>query len=58
MHVPADIGDFTDFYLSLEHAVNCGTMMRGASNPLNPNWCGSTASCCATCPLITCGWLP
>ena len=39
MHVPADIGDFTDFYLSQEHATNCGSMMRGVSNPLNPNWC-------------------
>ena len=40
MHLPAAIGDYTDFYLSREHATNCGTMLRGAQNALNPNWCG------------------
>jgi hypothetical protein len=51
MHLPASIGDFTDFYLSHEHAVNCGTMMRGASNPLNPNWCARSPEC-NVCELI------
>jgi fumarylacetoacetase len=27
-HMPADIGDYTDFYSSKEHATNVGTMFR------------------------------
>lgn len=38
MHLPAAIGDYTDFYCSLEHATNCGVMFRGSDNPLQPNW--------------------
>eukprot|EP00550_Attheya_septentrionalis_P004397 CAMPEP_0198280316 /NCGR_PEP_ID=MMETSP1449-20131203/400_1 /TAXON_ID=420275 /ORGANISM="Attheya septentrionalis, Strain CCMP2084" /LENGTH=448 /DNA_ID=CAMNT_0043975629 /DNA_START=242 /DNA_END=1588 /DNA_ORIENTATION=- len=38
MHLPADIGDYTDFYSSREHATNVGTMFRGADNALQPNW--------------------
>jgi fumarylacetoacetase len=38
MHLPASIGDYTDFFCSKEHAVNCGVMFRGPDNPLNPNW--------------------
>ncbi|EDQ91251.1 uncharacterized protein MONBRDRAFT_34985 [Monosiga brevicollis MX1] len=38
MHLPASIGDYTDFYSSREHATNLGTMFRDASNPLLPNW--------------------
>ena len=38
MHLPAQIGDYTDFYCSKEHAVNVGTMFRGKENALNPNW--------------------
>lgn len=38
MHLPADIGDYTDFYASKEHATNVGTMFRGKDNALNPNW--------------------
>jgi fumarylacetoacetase len=36
--LPADIGDYTDFYSSREHATNVGTMLRGPDNALNPNW--------------------
>jgi fumarylacetoacetase len=36
--VPADIGDFTDFYSSREHATNVGTMFRDPANALLPNW--------------------
>jgi fumarylacetoacetase len=36
--LPADIGDYTDFYSSREHATNVGTMLRGPENALNPNW--------------------
>lgn len=38
MHLPAKIGDYTDFYSSREHATNVGTMFRGADNALQPNW--------------------
>ncbi|XP_064645607.1 fumarylacetoacetase-like isoform X2 [Lineus longissimus] len=38
MHLPADIGDYTDFYSSREHATNVGTMFRGKDNALMPNW--------------------
>jgi len=35
---PADIGDYTDFYSSREHATNVGSMFRGPDNALMPNW--------------------
>ncbi|XP_006033508.1 fumarylacetoacetase isoform X2 [Alligator sinensis] len=38
MHLPAEIGDYTDFYSSLHHAMNVGIMFRGKENALNPNW--------------------
>jgi fumarylacetoacetase len=38
MHIPAHIGDYTDFYSSLEHATNVGTMFRDKQNALMPNW--------------------
>ncbi|CAG7731304.1 unnamed protein product [Allacma fusca] len=38
MHLPAKIGDYTDFYSSIEHATNVGTMFRGKDNALMPNW--------------------
>jgi len=38
MLLPADIGDYSDFYASKEHATNVGTMFRGKENALNPNW--------------------
>ncbi len=38
MHLPAVIGDYTDFYSSKEHATNVGTMFRGKDNALNANW--------------------
>lgn len=39
MHLPAKIGDYTDFYSSIHHATNVGKMFRNADNPLLPNWC-------------------
>ncbi|WP_413375937.1 fumarylacetoacetase [Alkalihalobacillus sp. 1P02AB] len=36
--LPAQIGDYTDFYASKEHATNVGTMFRGKENALMPNW--------------------
>lgn len=38
MHLPADIGDYTDFYSSIHHATNVGVMFRGAQTALMPNW--------------------
>lgn len=38
MQLPVQIGDYTDFYSSIEHATNVGTMFRGADNALMPNW--------------------
>ncbi|KAJ1978695.1 hypothetical protein H4R33_005913 [Dimargaris cristalligena] len=38
MHLPARIGDYTDFYASREHATNVGIMFRGKDNALMPNW--------------------
>lgn len=38
MHLPVQIGDYTDFYASREHATNVGTMFRGKENALMPNW--------------------
>jgi fumarylacetoacetase len=38
MLLPVEIGDYTDFYSSREHATNVGTMLRGAENSLLPNW--------------------
>jgi len=36
--LPVEIGDYTDFYSSREHATNVGKMLRGADNALQPNW--------------------
>lgn len=38
MHMPVQIGDYTDFYSSKEHATNVGTMFRDPDNALLPNW--------------------
>lgn len=38
MHLPVRVGDYTDFYSSIEHATNIGSMFRDADNPLLPNW--------------------
>ncbi|KIH52780.1 putative fumarylacetoacetase, partial [Ancylostoma duodenale] len=37
MHLPAKIGDYTDFYSSIYHATNVGIMFRGKENALMPN---------------------
>lgn len=38
MLLPADVGDYTDFYSSREHASNVGIMFRGPDKALQPNW--------------------
>ena len=37
-HLPIFVRSYTDFYASLEHATNVGTMFRGTDNALPPNW--------------------
>lgn len=38
MHLPVHVGDYTDFYSSIEHATNVGAMFRDPDNALLPNW--------------------
>lgn len=38
MHLPFQIGDYTDFYSSRQHAFNVGCMFRDPNNALLPNW--------------------
>ncbi|MCD4731949.1 MAG: fumarylacetoacetate hydrolase family protein, partial [Bacteroidales bacterium] len=38
MMLPVKVGDYTDFYSSIEHATNVGTMFRDPANALFPNW--------------------
>jgi fumarylacetoacetase len=37
LHLPAEIGDYTDFYASIYHATNVGKLFR-PDNPLLPNY--------------------
>lgn len=37
-HLPFKIGDYTDFFVGMNHAYNCGVMFRGPANALNPNY--------------------
>jgi fumarylacetoacetase len=38
LHLPFLISEYTDFYAGKHHAMNVGTMLRGAENALPPNW--------------------
>src|SRR4051794_35784609 len=38
LHLPVEIGGYTDFYSSREHATNVGMMFRDPKNALLPNW--------------------
>lgn len=38
MLMPVRVGDYTDFYSSIDHATNVGTMFRDPQNALLPNW--------------------
>jgi fumarylacetoacetase len=38
MLLPVDVGDYVDFYSSLEHATNLGRLFRPDAEPLLPNW--------------------
>ncbi len=38
MLMPLQVGNYTDFYSSIEHATNVGIMFRDPANALLPNW--------------------
>jgi len=38
MLMPVQVGDYTDFYSSIEHATNVGIMFRDPAHALLPNW--------------------
>jgi fumarylacetoacetase len=38
VHLPFEVGDYVDFYSSLEHATNLGRLFRPDGDPLLPNW--------------------
>lgn len=38
MLMPVHVGDYTDFYSSIDHATNIGKMIRDPENALMPNW--------------------
>ena len=38
MCMPVQVGDYTDFYSSRQHAYNVGCMFRDPNNALLPNW--------------------
>jgi fumarylacetoacetase len=38
LHLPFAVGDYVDFYASLDHASNVGRIFRPDQEPLLPNW--------------------
>lgn len=38
MLLPVDVGDYTDFYVSKQHAFNCGALFRGPGQEIQQNW--------------------
>ena len=38
LHMPFEVSEFSDFYSSYHHAMNVGSLFRGADNALMPNW--------------------
>jgi fumarylacetoacetase len=38
MLMPFEVGDYVDFYASLDHATNVGRLFRPDAEPLLPNW--------------------
>lgn len=38
MHLPCPIGDYVDFYSSLDHATRVGRIFRPEGDPLPPSW--------------------
>ncbi|MBV8299491.1 MAG: fumarylacetoacetase [Candidatus Eremiobacteraeota bacterium] len=38
LHLPVNVGDYVDFYSSIEHATNLGRILRPNAEPLLPNY--------------------
>lgn len=38
MHMPMEIGDYTDFFAGINHAFTVGSLFRGPENALQPNY--------------------
>jgi fumarylacetoacetase len=38
LHLPVEVGDYVDFYASLDHATTVGRIFRPDGEPLLPNW--------------------
>ncbi|GAB2701324.1 fumarylacetoacetase [Nocardia thraciensis] len=38
LRLPVQIGDYVDFYASIDHATNLGRLLRPNGEPLLPNW--------------------
>jgi fumarylacetoacetase len=38
MHLPFEVGDYVDFYSSIDHARNLGRILRPGTEPLAANW--------------------
>ena len=38
LHLPVQVGDYVDFYSSIEHASNVGKLFRPGGEPLTPNY--------------------
>jgi len=38
MHLPMEIGDYTDFFAGVNHAFTVGSLFRGPQNALQPNY--------------------
>ena len=38
LHLPLEVGDYVDFYCSLDHATNVGRIFRPDGEALTPNW--------------------
>jgi len=38
LRLPVEVGDYVDFYASLDHATNVGRLFRPDAEPLLPNW--------------------
>jgi len=38
MHLPMEVGDYTDFFAGINHAFTVGSLFRGPQNALQPNY--------------------
>ena len=38
LHLPIDVGDYVDFYSSIDHAQNLGRIFRPGGDAVTPNW--------------------